>query len=157
MVNAHSKPHAKTSRLKSFTTALVLSLMCTTQAHAMDCETDPAKFAFSDATLTPFYFGTQAQVDSAYQALKDKIGPLDQYGKPTVFYSKGYSRLTQHTCSGDTCSVPDIGKGFSACSAGGMSAADTCYPLAVVHQNTLYCLLAPAAKKPAGAPAPAKP
>jgi len=157
MVNLPSKLHAKKSCLTSFTTALVLSLMCATQAYAIDCEADPAKFAFSEDTLTPFYFGTQAQVDSAYQALKEKIGPLDQYGKPTVFYSKGYSRLTQHTCNGDTCNVPDIGKGFSVCSAGGMSAADACYPLAVVHQNKLYCLLAPAAQKPAGAPAPAKP
>ena len=150
MVKLSRKLHVKQSGLTCLTTALALSLMCATQAHAIDCETDPAKFAFSDTTVTPFYFGTQAEVDSTYQALKDKIGPLDQYAKPTVFYSKGYSRLTQHTCNGDTCSVPDIGAGFSACSAGGMSAADACYPLAVVHQSKLYCLLAPAAKKPTG-------
>jgi len=151
MVTVHHKFSLTKTRPKTVVAGLLLSLMCATQAHAIDCETDPAKFAFSEDTLTPFYFGTEAGVDRAYQVLKEKIGPLDQYGKPTVFYSKGYDRLTQHTCSGDKCSVSDIGKGFSACSAGGMSAADVCYPLAVVHESRLYCLLAPAAKKPAGA------
>ena len=148
MVNVHHTLSPKKARLVTVAAGLLLSLTCATQAHAIDCETDPAKFAFSEDPLTPFYFGTQAEVDRAYQTLKEKIGPLDQYDKPTVFYSKGYNRLAQHTCSGDKCNVPDIGKGFSACSAGGMSAADVCYPLAAVHQSKLYCLLAPAAKKP---------
>lgn len=157
MVNAQHKLAFNQSRLKAMATALVLSLMCVTQAHALDCEADPAKFAFTEDNLTPFYFGTAEGVASAYQTLQQKIGPLDQYRQPTVFYAKGYTRLTQHTCSTDKCSVPDIGRGFSACAAGGMGPADICYPLAVAHQDKLYCLLEPAAKKPAGAPLPSTP
>ncbi|QEI06765.1 hypothetical protein FXN63_13685 [Pigmentiphaga aceris] len=132
------------------TALAALSLMCVTQAHALTCEADPAKFAFTDDKLTVFRFGTPEQVDRAYQTLKDTIGPLDKYAATTVFYSKGYTKLTQHVCADGKCSVPDIGKGFSACSAGGMSLADACYPLAVAYQNKLYCLLAPSNKTASG-------
>jgi hypothetical protein len=131
------------SFLKPFTSAVLITALSCSSALALSCETDVSNFEYTDDRPAIFNFGTRADVDKAYSKLAETVGSLDIYPKPTVFFTKGYDKLTQYNCSGGKCSSQDIGEGFSICVASPRSPGESCYPLAVVYNNKMYCLLYP--------------
>jgi hypothetical protein len=122
---------------------MILNLPFTAPVHATTCETDLAKFDFMSTSPTSFNIGEKHNVDRAYEKLRQALGSLEKYDRTQIFYSKGYDRLTQHYCENEKCKGTDILEGLQICSARAMSAADVCYPLAVVYKQKLYCLLYP--------------
>lgn len=127
---------------------LIGAIISFSPAFALNCETEVSKFDYTNDTPSTFSFGDKSDVDKAYKKLAETVGYLDMYSKPVVFFSKGYTGITQYFCPGEKCTSQDIGKGFSICSARGMSAADSCYPLAVVYHSKMYCLLYPSGEAP---------
>lgn len=115
-------------------------------AHALDCETDPARFTFTSDSPGTFNLGTREEVDTAYAALARHLLPLQRYPKTRLFYAKGFSRILGYDCKAAKCTSMEVLEGLQQCGAGGMRREDACYPLAAVHQNRLYCLLYPGQK-----------
>jgi hypothetical protein len=122
--------------------ALITALSCSS-ALALSCETDVSTFKYTNDKPTTFNFGTRAEVDRAYLKLAETVGSLDIYPKPTIFFAKGYDKLTQYSCPGDKCSSQDIGEGFNICVASPRDPSESCYPLAVIYMSKMYCLLYP--------------
>ncbi|MBO0128824.1 MULTISPECIES: hypothetical protein [Rhizobium/Agrobacterium group] len=129
--------------IRILASACVILMGSGSLSHALECETDPAKFAFTSDTPSTFNMGEKRDVDRAYAALAGALGPLDSYPKTRIFYSKGYEGVRDYDCKDEKCRAMEVLEGLQQCGAGGMSKKDACYPLAVVYQQKLYCLLYP--------------
>jgi len=123
--------------------ACVILMASSSFSFAIECETDPAKFAFTSDTPSTFNIGEKQDVDRAYAGLAAVLGPLDSYTKTRIFYSKGYEDIRDYDCREEKCRAMEVLEGLQQCGAGGMTKKDACYPLAVVYKQKLYCLLYP--------------
>lgn len=131
---------------RSLISAFALLVLHIPASHAWECETDPAKFRFTSDSPSTFNLGEREEVDRAYAALAKHLQPLQRYRAPRIFYSKGFSAIREHDCKAGKCTAMEVLEGLQECGAGGMSRQDACYPLAVVHEGRLYCLLYPGQK-----------
>ncbi|MEO9339908.1 hypothetical protein ABFT80_20995 [Mesorhizobium sp. SB112] len=125
-------------------TIALLAILASSSGWAPNCISDKADFDFYETSPQKYAFGTREQVAQAYELLVDAVGNPRWYAKPTLFYVTGaYTQFTRAECEGDTCNAMDFLIGLQQCSAGAMSAADTCYPIVAIYNSKMYCLLEP--------------
>lgn len=132
-------------RLMSLFSALLSStLIWVSNVDAASCVLDPHKFDFMDGSAQVFRSGSEEQIKQVYGVLKDVVKDPSKYGASTIFYAtNNYHSITSSLCEKNKCSGLDILKGLQNCSANGREKADACYPLAVVYNDKLYCILQP--------------
>lgn len=127
----------------SLNSCCIALMLMAAPAYALECETDPTKFRFISDSPSTFNMGEKSDVDRAYAALARSLEPLASYSKTRIFYSKGYENVRGYDCKQKLCRSMEVLEGLQRCGEGGMSKKDACYPLAVVHEGRLYCLLYP--------------